>query len=219
MKTNLGTWLAVALCLAHFHASAQDSIPPGMRTNGCGAANSWSSKLVPNDALLGFCQFKQACDAHDRCYSRCLEGGVLFGKAECNDAPGSENSSRRRMVCDAALGTGIMLHNKDKRVCSFYASLYQWAVERFGESSFSGIGEGDAVFHVIREFLNYAQANPEKYTEQDQTLLLAALAGLDGKSNENFEATFDRFSGKFTLVKVQGAAKVIVVRIPQKARS
>lgn len=200
-------------------ALAQDTLLPGLRTNGCGAANGWSSKLVPNKALLGYCQFEDSCKKHDVCYGRCLEGGELFGQPECNDAPGSPAKKQRQMLCDAALGADIVAFNKGKPVCSFYSSLYQWAVEQFGQNSFSGIGEGEPAFAVIREFLNYASKHPEVYSDQDQALLLSALGNMAQKPNDKFVAKFDRFSGRFTLAHIVDGKTVTVVTVPQEKRN
>ena len=206
----------LVLCTLTWHggeAKAQAPVAPGLETNGCGAKNGWGSKLVPNGTFLSKCEFKPACNNHDRCYSRCLEKGDLYGKPECKDARGSSAIENRRQICDVDLQTDILKGNSGKPACSFYAAFYRWAVQSFGEGHFSGIGEG--ALTVIRSFLLYGQENPGKYTEEDIAALSAAITSRPTVPNEIYSAEFDRFTGKFKLWSSLNGEKKVVIQIPR----
>ncbi len=208
------TILVICTLVGHGgEAKAQDPVAPGLETNGCGAKNGWSSKLVPNGTFLSKCEFKSACDKHDRCYSRCLEKGNLYGKPECKDARGSLAKESRRKICDVALQADILTGNSGKPACSFYSAFYRWAVQTFGEGNFSGIGEG--ALTVIRSFLLYGQENPGKYTAEDIDALSAAITSRPTVSNEIYSAEFDKYTGKFKLWSSLNGEKQVVIQIPR----
>ncbi len=126
--------------------------------NGCGTERfGW---LVPDSTLLSKCVFKNACNNHDICYGKCLEGGDLFGKQTCNN---NSERKQRRHSCDVMLKTDIIADNTNY-ICHFYASIYSWAVKTFGEENFFGIeGQQQAYVQEFNKFLEYLERNPTSF--------------------------------------------------------
>ena len=176
--------LLFVCCIVFFAlpALAEDPLALGLKTNGCGAEQGWSSYFVPNKTLISHCEFKSSCDAHDMCYGRCLVGGDLFGNPTCND----ESARReRRKVCDVALSQGIRQKNQDKNVCGMYASLYQWAVDKFAYNAFHGVASAEQSLAAFSKFLTYVEKNPEAFDSETvqkafESATLSADANKDG---------------------------------------
>lgn len=114
--------------------------PPALQTNGCGS--NVSTYFVPDS--WGNCKFKEACNEHDKCYSKCLEGGEFHGGAKCND-PG-EVKEARRSQCDAELEQNIINNNEGR--CEGWAGTYGKAVRMAGGGSFNGI-EPQTIRNII----------------------------------------------------------------------
>jgi hypothetical protein len=115
------------------HSFAEDVLP-GQDKNGCGTKGI-QGILVPDSTLFSKCQFHEACDTHDICYGRCLEGGDLFGKELCNDPIAKES---RRNTCDTNFFNDIVENNNDRSICKFYGKIYRLAVVKFGKGNFNG---------------------------------------------------------------------------------
>lgn len=107
---------------------------PGLNTNGCGTEGI-QGILVPDSTLFTKCQFHNACNKHDLCYGKCLEGGSLFGKESCNDPIAKES---RRKACDTNFFNDIIEDNDDRSICKFYGKIYRLAVVKFGKGNFNG---------------------------------------------------------------------------------
>lgn len=107
---------------------------PGLESNGCGTEGI-QGILVPNSTLFTNCSFLEACNKHDTCYGKCLEGGALFGKETCNDSIAKEAG---RNSCDTNFFNNIIEDNDERAVCKFYAKIYRFAVVKFGKGNFNG---------------------------------------------------------------------------------
>lgn len=127
------SWAVVGFLLiaATTHAASADQLP-----NGCGPEGyGWA---VPDGTI--FCSFDVACNKHDICYSRCDEGGDLFGNPICKDEAARKE---RRSICDSQFYQDIVDNNANVPHCSFYASLYKLAVELGGDGNFNGLVVSD----------------------------------------------------------------------------
>lgn len=173
-------------------AQPEKPTPEGLRTNGCGAQDGWSGRLVPDKTTIGQCNFKTACDNHDLCYSRCLPGGNLYGKVECN----SDQASRqlRRKQCDGTLQTYILNTNPNRPVCAVYAAAYRWAVENFGSKNFKGATEDSTLNSDFSRFNTYLAQNPKIYTEAEVQGFIDALNNADYGGGASFYLKFDKFT-------------------------
>jgi hypothetical protein len=150
LMVSIGACLAATVCAQPL---------PGLATNGCGSGRI--AFLVPNSTYFSACSFLQACNKHDVCYDRCLEGGDLFGNSMC---PVVLERTRRREVCDTSLMTDIKVQNPNKPICSMYASLYRWAVVTFGESAFHGASEAtNNAAAKLNDFLTYVEEHPAAF--------------------------------------------------------
>ena len=119
-------------------------------SNGCGTG--WSLAVVPNSPL-GY-EFKNACNEHDNCYSRCLRGGRHFGEAnKCDQTPSVKES--RRKVCDRDFNEAM------DKICEGYpfaapcrvmSKIYFIAVSLGGGGSFNG--------REVRDLVRRLEANP-----------------------------------------------------------
>jgi hypothetical protein len=124
--------------------------------NGCGSG--WNVWVVPNSIPLFSCKFKSCCDDHDYCYSRCegrvdsecvymrcREGGDLYGTSQCTTDEELLNSridaDNRKRSCDNNFYARMREINKGKSVCEALAIVYRDAVKKWGDPSFSGLGE------------------------------------------------------------------------------
>ena len=152
--------LAVAVAATLPIAWAQPP-PPGLVTNGCGSGRF--TFLVPNSTIISKCEFLQACNNHDLCYGKCLEGGSLNGNSTCNY---SKEKTRRRTVCDMSLQQDIINDNPNNPLCSMYASLYRFAVQKMGEDYFHGI-QGQGVSVTLNQFLEFVNNNPGVFEPAD----------------------------------------------------
>jgi hypothetical protein len=110
-------------------------LPPGKQTNGCGSGTT--EFLVPDK--IGKCNLTEACDRHDVCYGKCLEGGELFGSNACNAS--EQEKERRKQKCDASLYDDIALFNQGN--CRAWASLYKFFVVHAGGGFFNGMTTAD----------------------------------------------------------------------------
>lgn len=173
--------------------------PPALVTNGCGAGRF--AFLVPNGTLLSSCQFKSACDSHDRCYSRCLAGGELAGNSSCGVA---QAKALRRQVCDVALQDDIIADNASKPVCSMYAAIYRFAVQLMGERFFNGIGGSPAALGQLNEFLTYLAANPDAF---DLAEVERAFREVDDRGLAGMDYEFWLFQGPPPLLVARRAGQ------------
>lgn len=167
--------LLVALSLVSVHCLAWCELPLALQTNGCGAKHGWSAILVPNSTVITGCKFESSCNQHDICYGKCLPGGTLFGQLTCDDPVAK---AARRETCDLNLRENIAQENADKRVCGMYASLYHWAVVKYGESAFHGIMSVNANMMALNAFLDYVALHPDAF---DQNQVRAAFENLNSK--------------------------------------
>lgn len=167
--------LAVVLLATMSTAWAEPTLP-GLVTNGCGSGRF--SFLVPDHTIISKCDFLEACNHHDLCYGKCLEGGRMAGNSSCDV---SNEKTRRRAVCDISLQQDIIKANPNKPLCSMYASLYRFAVQKMGEEYFHGVqGQGAAV--ELNEFLEFVDNNPKVFDPADVERAFESIIqpGLDG---------------------------------------
>jgi hypothetical protein len=122
--------LFIGLAAATAHATE-----PGQTVNGCGP-DGILGRIVPNRIRIMGCELEKACNGHDICYGRCLQGGDLFGNFTCKD---TEARKQRRAVCDDALYSSINVANVNRIVCRAAASVYRSFVQAYGEAYFFGI--------------------------------------------------------------------------------
>lgn len=124
----------LALSIISFVAFSADMFP-GKQTNGCGSGIT--EFLVPNK--IANCKLKEACDRHDLCYGRCLEGGKLFGSEACNASEQEKES--RKQKCDVSLYDDIVQANQGS--CRGWASFYKFFVVHAGGGFFNGMTIAD----------------------------------------------------------------------------
>lgn len=121
----------VFLCVFNVDSHSQDN---QCRVNGCGPDGSLG-KLIP-DKYRGYfvqCEFKSACDEHDKCYSNCLECSSWHGTDRCKDKScwlRFGNTFKRQ--CDEQLYKDISLANNNNTVCNGFAAAYEGAVKLLG---------------------------------------------------------------------------------------
>lgn len=109
--------------------------------NGCGSG--WNEKFVPERIRILGVNFTDACATHDNCYSKCLEGGVNYGKSICKQTENT-NKEERREICDSNFleemqNTCMNLEPFQRATCLGIASLYEIAVHNAGGGSFDGV--------------------------------------------------------------------------------
>jgi hypothetical protein len=121
---------ALVAFLLSSQVAAEDKLP-GLATNGCGSGKT--AFLVPN--RIGNCKLKEACDRHDICYGRCLEGGDLFNTSACKSS--DQEKELRRQKCDSSLFEDIVQNNQGE--CRSWASFYKFFVVNAGGGFFNGI--------------------------------------------------------------------------------
>lgn len=150
--------------------SSPAAVPPAQVTNGCGSGAF--GFLVPNKTWLSQCKFEESCNRHDICYGKCLEGGALEGRPECNV---QADRRRRREVCDASLQADIITANPGKAACSMYAALYRFAVQAIGESFFHGASAGSATEQSLVQFMAYVNRHPDAFDASEVERLFDSL--------------------------------------------
>lgn len=99
---------------------------------GSGATNP----LVPEN-FLG-CEFSNACEAHDICYSKCDPGGSMHGSAYCGLSESSPERVAAKAKCDDVFRDQIIAINRGKKICEVFAGLYRRAVVVAGQGPFNG---------------------------------------------------------------------------------
>ncbi len=130
--------LALAvLCTTTLHLHAQDN---QCTVNGCGPGGVLG-KLIPNkyQGYFAQCEFKNACDKHDKCYSNCMKCSSWYGTERCKEKScwfSWENTFKSQ--CDEQLYTDISLANQGNRVCDGFASVYKAAVKLLGCNFYYG---------------------------------------------------------------------------------
>jgi hypothetical protein len=97
--------------------------------NGCGPG-SWRLKIVPN-SFLG-CEFKTACDNHDRCYGQCMACGPRHDDNVCRP-PGRP---ALREQCDNQLEVDIDRANGNNWFCNGFGWLFRQGCHHLGEPYF-----------------------------------------------------------------------------------
>jgi hypothetical protein len=123
--------LAVSILVAALGGPAVAEHRAPCPANGCGP-QSWRVKCIP-DRFLG-CNFREACDKHDVCYSQCAACGKRHDDNVCRVAT---ERKKLRSVCDGAIERDIARINRGSVLCAGFGWIYKWAVQRFGESSFA----------------------------------------------------------------------------------
>lgn len=100
--------------------------------------------LIPE--YVAGCDFKTACDQHDRCYGRCdrsncpgqLNANKCAGNCAMCDPRCPKSRQQRRKVCDAQLTIDIVRNNSGR--CEAAAYAYSFAVSAAGCWFFRGFG-------------------------------------------------------------------------------
>jgi hypothetical protein len=142
--------LFTVIALVHGTTRAQTT-----QVNGCGS--NFSHYIVP-DRFAG-CNMKEACDAHDRCYAKCVtpaqiasdaeqcfyrtceSGGANSGSEACRGKSFAEMKlarGERRVTCDEKFFVDIVNTNQGKPVCRAIGQIYKVAVRVLADSSFFG---------------------------------------------------------------------------------
>lgn len=162
--------------------------------NGCGTG--WNTYLVPDKLRITGCDFKESCNEHDVCYSKCdqIEGneqssecvykkclptGSLSGSVICESVEFRKHkiaSNNRRAKCDADFMVNIVNYNPGNSKCTFYSALYPFFVRIFGNKSFLGVDnlgssftdeEKDAYINSLNDMLeSWTPEQLEYYSEQ-----------------------------------------------------
>ncbi len=188
-------YLTVAVVLFSLMESAQAQnsvrpVPPALQTNGCGS--DISAVFVPD--AIGECTFKEACEQHDLCYGKCLEGGSIFGTPACNDS--REAKEARRLQCDDDFAKHITTINEGK--CDRWAGVYRKAVRLAGAGSFNGM-EATEIRRIIKssESPEIAQARLDKIAtlQQDPAVDKSTI-----RLNPHGDIGFDRHTINRTLI-------------------
>jgi len=137
--------------------------------NGCGPG-TWRMKIVP-DRFLG-CEFKNACDNHDRCYGQCMACGPRHDDNVCRP-PGRP---ALRDQCDTQLEADIDAANNNTWYCNGFGWLFWLGCHRLGEPYFGGtnalrmalaqqseeaIATVKADIEAILDYTDYRQDNPQ----------------------------------------------------------
>jgi hypothetical protein len=135
-------------------------------SNGCGTG--WNLAVVPNSPL-GY-EFKNACNEHDNCYSRCLRGGRHFGDAnKCDQTPSVKEA--RRKVCDRDFNEAtdkICEGYPFAAPCRVMSKIYFIAVSLGGSGSFNG--------REVQDLLRRLQENPSMDTKALENRLDSLIA-------------------------------------------
>jgi hypothetical protein len=150
--------------------------------NGCGP-DGWLGTVVPQ-SILG-CHFKEACDGHDKCYSRCLECGDLYGQATCNGT--CEDKRERKQACDTEFYNKLLVNNPGPH-CRLAATAYYYAVRYKGCSYFRKYrGEQRSREDIQRDFeaiFQWLQENPDQAIVVESGKTLERLSTIEA-SEEN----------------------------------
>lgn len=193
MRVFLSIFFALILFWQYGGAHGQTRVIPGdfNGPNGCGAADGMK---VP-DTILG-CNFRAACEAHDNCYSACMNGGMTAGQPQCEylrcliggDLFGSElcktekytslqgQAIGRKASCDAQFFQ--VMANDNAGYCRLFARGYQAAVIFGGKGSFNGM-------EVPPELRRELESSPESL---DRLLSYQLDPTKDGQLLEKLEA-------------------------------
>lgn len=181
------SYFVAALCLMACAANTPAQTPPALLTNGCGSGTF--AFLVPNKTkFVARCEFENACNAHDICYAKCLEGGALEGNSTCNI---QDDKRRRRQVCDVSLQTDIINGNPGKQVCSMYASVYRFAVQLAGENYFKGLAGAAASNAALSAFMSYVEKRPDVFDMAEVELAFERLA-IEGVLGTDYVVMFSQ---------------------------
>jgi hypothetical protein len=150
--------------------------------NGCGP-DGWLGTVVP-ESVMG-CQLKQACDGHDKCYTRCFECGDLFGQATCNGT--CEEKRERKQACDTEFYDKLLSDNPGKR-CRLAATAYYYAVRYKGCSYFrNSRGNSRSREDIQADFesiLKWLEQNPDQARVIENGNTLEKLSTIEA-SEEN----------------------------------
>jgi hypothetical protein len=101
----------------------------------CGSG--FTERLVP-EAPFG-CQMSNACKAHDMCYSKCDEGGTLFGQPYCTKSEFSSIRLEAKLACESDFYNNIARDNNGRWVCKGLGAVYVAAVAVAGQGPFNGL--------------------------------------------------------------------------------
>ena len=148
--------------------------------NGCGPSGWWGN-VVP-DSVAG-CNFRQACDSHDTCYSRCAKCGDLkkAGSKKCNGS--CEEKRARKDSCDLNFHEAMIAGNPNSALCKVAATAYYLTVSYRGCSYFRGVkGTKSNRKKFQKDFeaiLSWLQNNPEAAARKKTEIALRRLSQID----------------------------------------
>jgi hypothetical protein len=161
--------LGAVLLLASLAGSALADHRGPCAVNGCGPG-SWRLRIVP-DRFLG-CEFKTACDSHDRCYGQCMACGPRHDDNVCRP-PGRP---ALRDQCDTQLEADIDAANNNHWFCNGFGWLFWLGCHQLGEPYFGAtnalrmaralpseeaIATVKADIEAILDYTDYRQDNPQ----------------------------------------------------------
>lgn len=152
---------ACVLCwVATTIAQQRIDILPGKVVNGCGS--TYSRFLVPDNipTPFGVCRIESACNKHDLCYGKCLDGGDFSVERkqfcqylDCKNGASrgnfaacrspamlqfTEMADKRKEECDASFYRDVIKDNPDSPACKLVSSIYEAAVRKLGGGAFNG---------------------------------------------------------------------------------
>lgn len=149
-------YIALLLLVTVSFSSTAQPAPP----NGCGSG--WNQPVIPDDIKIIGCTFKVACDSHDICYGdcdklqkkslpqcsylRCVKGGDLYGKSQCDDVGMKSiriEAENRRATCDAAFLVDLVKINPGNSKCNLFTGLYPFVVHLLGTEPFRGMHQSN----------------------------------------------------------------------------
>lgn len=167
--------------------------------NGCGPSGilSW---IVPDYIPIAGCKLTTACNAHDRCYSKCLAGQPLHGKPTCEDQTAR---TARRLVCDNRLRSDIIVANPGSWTCRGIAGVYRRFVVRYGLTHFHGFDESTL---PIKEELykRRPEATVQNFTFEPPAEIRAQLK-LDFEAMQGFTRYLEQHPGTFDEAEARAA--------------
>jgi hypothetical protein len=100
----------------------------------CGSG--FTEKLVP-EAPFG-CDMSKACKNHDACYSKCEQGGSLYGQPYCLKSEFSLIRQKAKLACEKRFYADIDAGNSGRWACKGLGAVYVAAVGVAGQGPFNG---------------------------------------------------------------------------------
>jgi len=181
-------FLVLTLTVAtNAYGQAKDQCKP----NGCGPGG-WLGTIVPNRVLT--CNFVDACNNHDICYSRCESCGPLFGRPECEGT--CEQKRARKDRCDVTFYDEMIGGTNNKVLCKTPALAYYWAVKYRGCQYFRSLRDALRTRQQFQDdfeaILKWLDENPDLATVESTSIALGKIAELNVSENNRLSTAGGR---------------------------